>query len=123
MGTTSATCTFDQMLQSRLAEARLDAVALDEIIDQGRNWYGFEGDELERFIRRMIGGLLNAGMVVVVPAPRGSNVDWVLNSAYQCPIGETIDELMKDWKGSPDGYAFFAWFTDPRKLASSGSER
>jgi len=114
---------FDKLLRSRLAEARLDAVALDDIVQQG-GWYSLTGKELDRFVRRMLGGLLNAGMVVVVQAPRDSNVWWLLNSKYQLPIHEAIDKMIYDWRHASDGYAYFAWLTDPKNLlvAKSGSE-
>lgn len=106
---------FDELLQSRLAEAHLDAVALDEIVQQG-GWYGFKGPDLDRFIRKVAGGLIEAGMAVVVQAPQNSNVYWLLNPAYQLPIGDAVDKLLHDWKHAPDGYAYFAWFTAPKNL-------
>lgn len=107
---------FDDLLRSRLAEARIDAVALDAIVQQGSHDYHLEGQELDRFVRKMVGGLLSAGMVVVAQAPRGSNVDWVLSPTYQLATEEVILRLVHDWKHSVDGYAYFAWFTDPKNL-------
>lgn len=112
----TADLNFDDLVRSRLAEARNDAVALDEIIEQGRGWYSLEGDALDRFVKRMVSELITAGMAVVVQTPEGTAVDWTLNPAYQLPIRDAIDRLIHDWKNSPDGYAYFAWFTDPNNL-------
>lgn len=107
---------FDELLSAFIADARLDAVVLDQIVTAGGHSFGLSGIEHEHFVRRVLDGLLRAGMVVVSQAQPGGACEWVLNEAYQLPIGEAIDRLVHDWKTSKDGYAYFAWFTDPANL-------
>lgn len=99
-------------IQDKIAEAKFDAVALNQIAEWGAIHFDIDGNTLDGFVHEVICGLLDAGTVVVRSVKPGLGYDWERHPDYsELEKNELVDKLILNWKKSPDGSGYFAWFT------------
>lgn len=92
------------------AEARRDAVALAEIIFQGKEGFQLRGDALTEFVRRVIEHLVANGVRVVVGSTK-PGIDWEPTSEFGDDAADVSKQVVARWKESGSDQAYFAWFS------------
>ena len=73
-----------------------DATGLWVIVSDGRNGFELEGEELEKFVRRSIRALLEAG-AVPVRGGKGTGYEWVAQHHYGNTHDEIIETIIREW--------------------------
>jgi hypothetical protein len=91
-------------------EARRDAIALAEIIQQAKHGFGLEGEQLQDYLRRVVLYLLESGAHPVVSSDR-KNVSWEIASEFCGEVSLVISKIIEHWEQSGSDDAYFVWFS------------
>lgn len=99
-----------------------DGEALWRIVPQGRG-FGFEGGELEEFVRKCVLRLLKSGAVPVRYNPKGVELRWKEQTQYGSSHDEIADAIVAEWlaSGGGDPPWEYLWFVTREVLATDRS--
>jgi hypothetical protein len=102
--------TEEQWLAHAKEEARRDALALAEIIKQGRDGFQLRDEALSTFVQRNIERLLQEGAQVVAAAS-SKGIDWQVLTEYRGEPEDVAKQLIARWRELATDNAYFAWIS------------
>jgi hypothetical protein len=107
--------TVEQAVADFPGELDVDAVGLWQIVPAGRDGFGFEGLDLNDFIRRCIHALIDAG-AVPVKSGKGTDYEWIAQEQYGKSKESIAEAVIAEWLKAPDDQdvLFRVWFARPR---------
>jgi hypothetical protein len=106
---------ISEWMERAANEMATDAVGVWDIVPNGRQGFGLEGEPLVDYVRRQIAVLLARGGVPVLGGGLGGEHHWVVQRQYGTRPGEILDNIMREWleRGAADEDPEWLWFTLP----------
>ncbi len=106
--------TISEYIAGKCFEAQCDGVAFAGILDQGRRGYGYEGEALLAFLRRVLTAMMEAGAHPVLGG-NGTEYSWLVQKQYGERPAEIAENVVRAWvaQGMPDDawLSGWLWFT------------
>ena len=106
--------TISEYIADLCSEVQCDGVGLFLLIRTGRRGYGYEGEALLAFLRRVLTAMMEAGAHPVLGG-NGTEYSWLVQKQYGERPAEIAENVVRAWvaQGMPNDawLSGWLWFT------------